>query len=104
MAKSYELDCPVARTLDIVGEKWTLLILRDLFTKGPQRFLDFEKSLESVPPSTLSARIKTLEEAGIIVAELYDTHPPRSRYALTDKGRKLGPVLLALRQWGTDYT
>src|SRR5215472_1122961 len=78
MPRSYGLeDCPVARTLDLIGERWTILILRDLFLHGPRRFQDFQASLAGVAPNTLSARLKTLERRGIIGRELYSEHPPR---------------------------
>lgn len=104
MTKSYHLDCPVARTLDIVGEKWTLLILRDLLLKGALRFHELETSLTGLPPSTLSARLKVLEQAAIVEIRQYDDHPPRFEYVLTQKGRELGPVLQSLRAWGRRHT
>jgi DNA-binding HxlR family transcriptional regulator len=104
MAKSYGLDCPVARTLDIIGDRWTILILRDLFLNRTRRFQDFSESLSGLTPSVLSARLKELEEEGVIEGRLYSTHPPRSEYLLTDKGRTLGPILRALRQWGEAHT
>ena len=67
MAKSYrQKNCPVARALDIIGERWTILLLRDLFLQGPRRFQDFQESLAGVAPNTLSARLKTMEEQGLI--------------------------------------
>jgi DNA-binding HxlR family transcriptional regulator len=96
-------DCPVARALDVIGEKWTLLILRDLFRKGPQRFQELEQSLPGVAPNTLSARLKTLESQGVIATRLYERHPPRYEYYLTEKGKALGPVLKALYTWGSNY-
>jgi DNA-binding HxlR family transcriptional regulator len=104
MATSYDQECPVARTLDIIGERWTILILRDLLKQGPRRFQDFQRSLEGVSPNTLSARLKTLEDHGIIVRKFYEEHPPRAEYLLTKKGRMLGPVLKALLGWGKKYT
>jgi DNA-binding HxlR family transcriptional regulator len=95
--------CPVARTLEIVGEKWTTLILRDLFLRGAVRFQELQSSLPGVAPSTLSARLKGLEAQGIIEQRLYSDHPPRSEYLLTEKGQSLGPILKALRDWGTRY-
>jgi DNA-binding HxlR family transcriptional regulator len=101
VARSYEQKgCPVARTLDVIGERWTLLILRDLFLKGARRFQDFQESLAGVAPNTLSARLKDLETSGVIARRLYSEHPPRLEYHLTDKGKTLGPVLKALREWG----
>jgi DNA-binding HxlR family transcriptional regulator len=104
MPDEYGLDCPVARTLDIIGERWSVLILRDLFLHGPRRFQDFENSLSGISPNTLSARLKRLEEAGIIDRRFYEEHPPRAEYVLTPKGRELGPVLKALRAWGQRHT
>ena len=97
-------QCPVARALDVIGERWTLLVLRDLFLFGPRRFQDFQDSLTGIAPNTLSARIKTLESAGIIERQLYSEHPPRADYRLTDKGRALGPALKSLKVWGEKYT
>jgi DNA-binding HxlR family transcriptional regulator len=99
----YGLDCPVARTLDSVGERWTFLVLRDLLREGPRRFQDLETSLAGIGPNTLSARLKRLEETGIVERRFYEQHPPRAEYVLTEKGRALGPVLMALRKWGEQY-
>jgi DNA-binding HxlR family transcriptional regulator len=104
MANGYgQGDCPVARALDAIGEKWSLLVLRDLFRKGPLRFQELEKGLGGVAPNTLSARLKTLEQGGIIATRLYENHPPRYEYYLTEKGKALGPVLKALHNWGERY-
>jgi DNA-binding HxlR family transcriptional regulator len=92
--------CPVARALDIIGDSWTILILRDLFLDGPRKFQDFQESLSGMSPNTLSARLKKLEENGIIERRFYEQHPPRAEYVLTDKGRELGPVMKSLRDWG----
>ena len=99
----YGQDCPVARTLDIVGERWTLLILRDLLREGPRKFQDFEDSIAGIGPNTLSARLKGLEEAGIVERRFYEQHPPHAEYVLTGKGRALAPVLVALKKWGETY-
>ncbi len=104
MADGYGLNCPVARTLDVIGERWAILILRDLFLQGPRKFQDFESSLAGISPNTLSARLKRLEEAGIISRRFYEEHPPRAEYLLTTKGRELGPVMKLLRAWGEKYT
>lgn len=105
MARTYGIKtCPVARTLDLIGERWTLLILRDLVLQGPRRFQDFQESLRGAAPNTLSARLKDLERAGLIERRLYSEHPPRLEYHLTDKGRSLGPVLKAIREWGQSHT
>ena len=91
MAATYGQKCPVARALDVIGERWSLLILRDLRRYGPLRFQDFERSLPGLAPNTLSARLKTLEAQGVVGTRLYETHPPRYEYFLTDKGKLCGP-------------
>jgi len=103
MAQSYGQDCPVARALDIIGERWSLLIMRDLLRHGPLRFQEMEGRLPGIAPNTLSARLKRLEEKKVIGSRLYEQHPPRFEYFLTDKGKALGPVLLALYRWGEKH-
>jgi DNA-binding HxlR family transcriptional regulator len=94
MANSYgQSDCPVARALDAIGEKWSLLILRDLFRKGPLRFQQLEAGLDGVAPNTLSARLKALDAKGVVGTRLYEKHPPRYEYFLTEKGKSLGQCL-----------
>jgi len=104
MSTPYDRSCPVARTLEIIGDRWTILIIRDLLLKGPRKFLDFESSLQGISPNTLSARLKTLEEADLVERRFYEQHPPRAEYLLTAKGRELGPVLRALKDWGLKHT
>jgi DNA-binding HxlR family transcriptional regulator len=104
MARTYDIpDCPVARTLDLIGERWTILLLRDLLLKGPRRFQDFQDSLQGVAPNTLSARLKEMEDNGLIFRSLYSDRPPRVEYVLTDKGKSLGPIVRAMQQWGQKY-
>jgi len=104
MANGYgQKDCPVAQALDVIGERWSLLVLRDLFRKGPLRFQALEQGLAGVAPNTLSARLKALESDGVIATRLYEIHPPRYEYYLTEKGKALGPVLKALHNWGERY-
>jgi DNA-binding HxlR family transcriptional regulator len=101
MARSYkQKGCPVARTLDLIGERWTVLLLRDLFLHQPRRFQDFQESLNGLAPNTLSARLKDMERQGLISRRVYSEHPPRLEYYLTEKGKSLGPILKALRDWG----
>ncbi|HYM30071.1 MAG TPA: helix-turn-helix domain-containing protein [Candidatus Cybelea sp.] len=104
MPANYDLHCPIARTLDIIGDSWTILILRDLVTSGPRRFQDFERSLAGASPNTLSTRLKRLEENGIVERRFYEQHPPRAEYVLTEKGGELRPVLRALLTWGQRHT
>jgi len=80
------------------------MILRDLFRDGPRKFLDFERSLEGISPNTLSDRLKTLEDHGIVAQRFYEEHPPRAEYVLTEKGRELRPVIKELREWGERHT
>src|SRR3954453_7454044 len=104
MSRSYDLDCPVARALNVIGERWAVLILRDLLRHKSRKFQDFEGSMPGLTPSVLSARLKDLESRGIIASRLYAEHPPRPEYYLTSKGQELGPVVLALKRWGEKYT
>ena len=103
MAQGYGQTCPVARALDVVGERWSLLILRDLLRHGPQRFQELAQRLAGVAPNTLSARLKALEAQGVIAMRLYEQHPPRYEYLLTEKGEALRPVLKSLYAWGERY-
>src|SRR5215469_8931068 len=100
----YDMRCPIARTLDLIGERWTILILRDLVVGGARKFQDFERSLAGISPNTLSARLKRLEEAGIVERRFYEQHPPRAEYVLTEKGGALRPILKALFEWGRKNT
>lgn len=100
MAKKYDPRCPVARTLNALGDGWSILILRDLFRNKSCRFQEFQQSLEGIVPSTLSQRLKRLEADKLIEREIYSEHPIRVVYHLTEKGKTLGFVLLALKEWG----
>ena len=103
MARKYSMRCSIARTLDIIGDRWIILILRDLFLHPTRRFQDFETSLPGLTPSVLSSRIKELTAQGILTSRLYADHPPRPEYLLTPKGRALNPVLIAMKTWGEQY-
>jgi DNA-binding HxlR family transcriptional regulator len=104
MGRGYGIDdCPVARTLDVVGERWTALLLRDLLRHGPRRFQDFQASLPGVAPNTLSARLKAMEDDGLVTRVLYSERPMRLEYVLTDNGKSHGPVIKALRDWGRTH-
>ena len=93
-----EWNCSVAKTLDVVGEWWTLLILRDAFD-GKRRFDDFHASL-GMARSVLTARLKKLTDSGVLERSRYSEHPPRYEYELTEAGQELRGVLTALRAWG----
>ncbi len=92
----------IASAMEIIGSKWTALILRDLFS-GPRRFCELEKSVGSINPRTLSQRLDDLEAHGIINRESYAEVPPRTEYSLTKKGEDLLPVLQQMAAWGTKY-
>jgi DNA-binding HxlR family transcriptional regulator len=96
-----ELPCPIARTLDVVGEWWTLLIVRDALL-GVRRFDDFKHT--GIADNILAARLKMLTEEGILERRQYQARPDRYEYLLTDKGKALAPVIAALRSWGRAWT
>ena len=92
------MECSIARALDVVGERWSLLILRDAFY-GVRRFDDFQKDL-GVARNVLTDRLTKLVEHGVLERRPYEARPPRFEYRLTQKGKALLPVLLAMMQWG----
>lgn len=91
--------CPVANTLDLIGDKWSLLLIRDLL-HGKSTYGQLLASPEGIPTNILADRLRRLEEGGIIRRSLYQERPARYAYILTEKGRGLGPVLLAVVSWG----
>lgn len=93
----------IASTMDIIGNKWTALVLRDLFS-GPKRFCELEKSVGSINPRTLSQRLDYLESKGIISKKSFAEVPPRIEYALTTKGADLLPILQQMAAWGTKHS
>ena len=97
-------DSAVARTISVIGSSWTCLILRDFFLHGPRRFQQLQDSLKGIAPNTLSERLRTLEENGVVERRFYSMSPPRAEYVLTAKGRELGPIVRAMRDWGRKYT
>jgi DNA-binding HxlR family transcriptional regulator len=94
--------CAIANTLDLVGDRWSLLVIRDLLS-GKRTFSELVASAERIPTNILADRLKRLEEAGIIVSAAYHEHPVRYAYSLSPKGLALGDVLLALVRWGKQY-
>jgi DNA-binding HxlR family transcriptional regulator len=97
-----EKNCSIAKPLSFLGERWTVLVLRDLFL-GRRRFDEIQGSL-GIATNVLSARLATLTEAGIVDRRRYSEHPERFEYVLTDEGKDLQPLLLALLAWGDKYT
>lgn len=96
-----EMSCSIARALDVLGDPWTLLIVRDLHL-GVRRFEELSARL-GIPRATLTARLSLLTEAGVVEKVPYQETPPRSEYVLTAKGRATHPVVVTLLQWGDDW-
>ena len=94
--------CPIAGTLDLIGDRWTLLVIRDLF-RGLKRYGEFAASPEGIPTNILAERLARLEKSGLIKSAPYQQNPPRYSYSLTPKGRALQPVLGARGQWGARH-
>jgi DNA-binding HxlR family transcriptional regulator len=94
--RSYGQYCSIARALDLVGDRWTLLIVRELLQRGPCRFTDLKRGLPGIATNLLSTRLTELTDAALVTSD-------QARYALTDDGRALEPVLRALGGWGLRY-
>ena len=94
--------CPVETTLMLIGDKWKVLILRDLLT-GTKRFGELKKSVGNVSQKGLTAQLRDMEEKGLITRTVYAEVPPRVEYSLTELGQSLKPILDAMQAWGTEY-
>ena len=94
--------CPIANVLDLFGDKWSLLIIRDLLL-GKTRYIDFAQSMERIPSNILANRLKRLEMAGVVERMAYCHKPLRHEYQLTTKGRDLLPLLEAMEQWARKH-
>ena len=94
--------CPVETTLMLIGDKWKVLILRDLMP-GTRRFGQLKKSIGSVSQKVLTAQLRDMEQKGLVRRQVYAEVPPRVEYSLTELGRSLAPILDAMRAWGEDY-
>ena len=94
--------CPVETTLMLIGDKWKVLILRDLML-GTKRFGELKKSIGSVSQKVLTAQLREMEEKGLVHRQVYAEVPPRVEYSLTDLGRSLKPILDAMQTWGETY-
>jgi DNA-binding HxlR family transcriptional regulator len=101
VGRSYHQYCPVARALDVVGERWTLLIARELLL-GPRRFTDLAEGLPGIGTSVLTKRLKELEQSGLVAKRVLAPPAASVVYDLTEQGRGLGPVLAALAGWGVN--
>ncbi len=103
MTRDYGQLCPIANTLDIIGDRWTMLILRDLFL-GASKFSEFRQHSPGMPTKILSDRLKSLEHDGLIERRMYSEHPLRAEYHLTTHGRSIEPMMSAIYDWGMRHT
>jgi DNA-binding HxlR family transcriptional regulator len=96
------IRCPVAGTLELLGDRWTLVVVRDLFL-GKTKYGEFHDSPEGIPTNILAERLKRLERLGAVRKEAYQDNPPRFEYRLTEKGKELLPVIRSLKEWGLKH-
>ena len=102
MRPVHDRDCAVACTADIIGSKWTAVIVHDL-SEGPRRFSELERACPGISPRTLSERLDMLERQGVVLRRSYPESPPRVEYELTEKGRALLPVIREMRRFGRSW-
>jgi len=95
-------DCPVETTLTLIGDKWKVLILRDL-RNGTKRFGELKKTVTGISQKMLTSNLRGMEESGLLTRKVYPEVPPRVEYSLTELGQSMYPILDALAQWGTEY-
>ena len=100
--RAFNQNCPVCATADVVCQKWTILVIRDL-AAGCSRFCELERSLAGISPRTLSLRLRALEHEGIVERNTYPEVPPRVEYALTEKGQALLPLIEDMRTFGREW-
>lgn len=98
----YDLPCNIAQTLNIIGDRWTLLIIHEIML-GDKTYKQLGEKLDGIASNLLSSRLKSLEEEGIIQARLYQNHPPRYTYTITEKGRDLEDVFNSIILWGNRH-
>lgn len=96
-------ECPVATTVQLIGNKWKILIIRNLIYNERQRFTDFLKSVNGISKKVLTDNLRALEDDGLIEREVFAEVPPRVEYFLSPLGNTLKPILDAMFEWGTDY-
>lgn len=95
-------ECPVATTVQLIGSKWKLLIIRNLLER-PWRFNELKKNLDGISQKVLTDSLRSMEEDGIIIRTVYPEVPPRVEYALSETGESMRPILNAMYEWGTNY-
>ena len=94
--------CPVATTVQLIGSKWKLLILRNLLAR-PWRFNELQKNLEGISQKVLTDSLRSMEEDGLVTRRVYPEVPPRVEYSLSELGESMRPIIQAMEQWGTAY-
>ncbi len=95
-------SCPVATTLQLIGSKWKILIMRNLMSR-PWRFNELKKDLEGVSQKVLTDSLRSMEEDGIVIRTVYPEIPPRVEYSLSELGESMRPIIKAMEIWGTEY-
>lgn len=95
-------ECPVAVTVQLIGSKWKLLILRNLLER-PWRFNELKKSLDGISQKVLTDSLRSMEEDGLIIRTVYPEVPPHVEYSLSELGETMRPILNSLKEWGTNY-
>ncbi|MBW4451688.1 MAG: helix-turn-helix transcriptional regulator [Nostoc indistinguendum CM1-VF10] len=103
MTQSRRSPCPIACSLDLIGDRWTLLIIRDMMFFGKQRFEEFLESPEGISSNILANRLKSLEEMGLVEKQPYSNHSRRMNYQLTERGKSLRCVLEVMTTWGLKH-
>ena len=103
MAKSNRSPCPIASALDLLGDRWSLVVVRDLLFRDCHTYGELLDSPERISTNILAERLRRLEKAGVITKKVYQTRPRRYRYELTAKGEALRPVLLSVIHWANDH-
>ena len=95
-------ECPVTTTVQLIGSKWKLLILRNLLQR-PWRFNELKRSLDGISQKVLTDSLRSMEEDGLITRTVYPEVPPHVEYALSETGESMRPILMAMQSWGTNY-
>lgn len=101
--QSRRSPCPIANALDLVGDKWTLLVVRDLLVYGKRTYSDISRSPEAIPSNILAERLRRLEQAGLVVKKPYQANPVRYEYRITQKGADLRPILKEMASWANRH-
>ena len=96
-------ECPVATTVQLIGNKWKMLIIRNLIDSGKQRFTDFSKTIPAISKKVLTDNLRALETDGLIEREVFAEVPPRVEYSLSNLGKSLRPIWDAMETWGNEY-